>query len=369
MSDELKSSINIPNWMQYFLFILVVAIAFSVYYYIKVSDKKEVAQDDITIVSESLPDGYFKEFEETQAKEEAEKERKKVEKKRKLERQKKQTKQTYKAPPQQKQKVTAKTYFKFAEPKVNPDEAIRKKIQLARMQNSSETKTLAYNNSKNSDKFVSTNFNPDYGVKKDIASLPNNLTRVVTADRLFRALLVNDIKSDLGGKVTAQLEENVYGFHGKDNLIPAGTKFIGEYKPLGKIGMERMPIIWTRFITPDGVTANLTDAKATDTMGRSGVGGEVDKRYAEKYGLAFLITTLSSIGSYAIQVDNAAQQIAVQNLAAENVNLANRILEDQIDIKPRMRIPAGTRILINATRDLYIPKPENGKTKVKEIEL
>ena len=68
------------------------------------------------------------------------------------------------------------------------------------------------------------------------ASYPVDMSRVVTVDKYMPAILQNEINSELGGKVVAQVEENVFGGHGRNILIPAGGKAIGRYKPLTKVG-------------------------------------------------------------------------------------------------------------------------------------
>jgi len=57
-----------------------------------------------------------------------------------------------------------------------------------------------------------------------------------SAGKYMPAILQNEINSELGGKVVAQVEENVFGGHGRNILIPAGGKAIGRYKPLTKVG-------------------------------------------------------------------------------------------------------------------------------------
>lgn len=357
MSDELSSGIGAtPLWLKIGAGVFSFSLLFGGVAYLQYKKSHKAPSDDLVIENTALPDNYFASFKEAPETNSTAEVKKPAPVKEKI---------VYVQVPAP---TPPPVYFK-SEPvnKPDPKEKLRKALLRQRAAAGGQTKVLAQVNKKV--EFVKPNYNPDYGLDKDIASQPLNLSRIVTADRLFPALLVNDIQSDLGGQIVAQAEENIYGFHGRNALIPAGSKFIGTYEPLSKIGMERMSIIWKRCITPEGVNINLTNAEVTDAMGRSGLGGTVDNRYLQKYGLAFFITTLSSIGTYGIQVDNAAQQVAVQNVAAENINLANHILEDQIDIKPRINIPAGTRININSTHDIYIPEPINGTTQAKEINL
>ena len=192
---------------------------------------------------------------------------------------------------------------------------------------------------------------------KDMASLPVDMTRVLTADRFINAILLNEINSELGGKVIAQVESNIYGAHGRKILIPAGTKAIGRYNPVKKIGTERLEIVWVRLITPDGINIHTQDAEMTDQMGRSGITGEVDNRYGDKYFLALLATTVGSVGAYAIPVKNNAQAVVIENFGRDQQTFAKKILDEHMEIKPRITIPSGSRILITASRDIWFPEP------------
>jgi len=212
-----------------------------------------------------------------------------------------------------------------------------------------------------------------YGIAEDFASYPVDMTRVITADRNLRCILIEEISSELEGKITCIVEENVYGSHGRLVLIPAGSKAIGYYKPLSKTGDSRLFSGWNRIITPAGININLSGddthdgARLADAMGRSGMTGEVDNKYFEKYGLAFMVATLNSLAASQIVASDANQQIVIQNYGRELSQLSNAILNENINIKPVVRIPAGSRILISPLVDIWFQPPAENKIETKLI--
>lgn len=211
-----------------------------------------------------------------------------------------------------------------------------------------------------------TNTDKDFGnTPKDIASFPVNLERTITADRMIPAILINAIQSDLAGKVVAQVEQHVYGAHGKNVLIPAGSKAIGYYEPLKKVGEERVAIVWKRIITPQGININTTEAELADAMGRSGITGEVDTRNFDRYGMAFLVSTINALSQATIPVTSESQRIALETYGRDTSQITGKILEEQLDIKPRVNIPAGARILINPTTDIWFKEPVKNVIQVK----
>lgn len=207
------------------------------------------------------------------------------------------------------------------------------------------------------------NTQKEWDEPQDMASYPVKLDRVWTVDKTASCILIEEIISDLEGKVRCQLEENVYGGHGRKVLIPAGTKAVGRYRPLKKVGDERLTISWERMITPDGINIHTGDAEMTDGMGRSGATGNVDRRYTERYGMALLFSTISAAAAYSVPVDSQNQQVIIENYSRDVLNLTNTILQEHINIKPRVTIPAGSRISISASRDVWFKEP-----KEKEVE-
>jgi type IV secretory pathway VirB10-like protein len=204
--------------------------------------------------------------------------------------------------------------------------------------------------------------------QREPASFPVDMSRVVTVDKYMPAILQNEINSELGGKVVAQVEENVFGGHGRNILIPAGSKAIGRYKPLTKVGQERLEIVWVRIITPDGINIHTGNAEMTDAMGRAGLTGKVDRRYGERYGMSLLVSMVTAATTYSIPVQNTNEQVVVESFGKEQGSLAKAILEEHLDIKPRVTVPAGSRILITAARDIWFKMPEKNQVNVVPLE-
>lgn len=206
----------------------------------------------------------------------------------------------------------------------------------------------------------------EYGLEQDQASYPVDLSRVITADRFISAVLINQINSELGGKVISQIENNIYGAHGRFVLIPSGSKAIGEFKPLKKVGEKRLEIRWKRIITPNGINITfLEDAQMTDQMGRSGISGEVDNKYFEKYGIALLVTLINTaVTSYVMQESDEFNRDLLVSSSGEVGKIANEILKDNINIKPTVKIPKGSRIKISPVTDIWFKKPVKNKIQV-----
>lgn len=207
----------------------------------------------------------------------------------------------------------------------------------------------------------------DFGIDKDVSTFPVDLSRVVTADRYIPCILVDQINSQLEGRVTCTVERNVYGYHGRNILIPAGSKFMGSHGTLKKVGDERFNIEWKRFLRPDGAHVSLTDAYASDRIGSTGIEGVVDRRNWEKYGGALLTSTISVLAQMSIPSEGTTiTNSAAESFATDMGRVTAAMLNENINIKPYSIVPAGERILITPVTDIWLKK-DKGQMSFKAV--
>lgn len=191
-------------------------------------------------------------------------------------------------------------------------------------------------------------------IAKDLSTFPVDLERTITADRYIDCVLVDFVNSMLEGRVTCQIEKNIYGYHGRKILIPAGSKAMGTHGVLKKVGDERFNITWNRILRPDGVNIKITKGFTADRVGATGIEGEVDNRNTEKYGGAVLTSTISALAQMAIPTENTIQNQVIQSYGTDIGQVTAAMLNDSINIKPFATVPMGTRIKIIPTTDIWL---------------
>ena len=89
------------------------------------------------------------------------------------------------------------------------------------------------------------------------------------------------------------VSEDVYSVDGVRLLIPRGSRLVGRYRAGVDIAQRRVTIAWDRIILPAGQTVQISSFGG-DELGRSGVTGFVDTRFAERFGSAALISLISA---------------------------------------------------------------------------
>ena len=204
---------------------------------------------------------------------------------------------------------------------------------------------------------------PDYGPPKPGFGLPVDRSRVITADRYIAGVLETGINSQLGGRAVAVVSRHVFGADDRLVLIPAGTRVIGHYQPLGAQGDTRLAITWTRLIRPDGAAIALEGLPAADQMGRGGMIGRIDSRIFERYGAPLLLSAISAVAAAATQPALqipfliTAESAAVQDLNSGLQDVTAKIIDERLKLEPIITIAAGARLHILPTHDLWLREP------------
>ena len=107
------------------------------------------------------------------------------------------------------------------------------------------------------------------------------------------AVLETAINSDLPGFVRAVVSRDVRGFDGTTVLIPRGSKLIGQYRSGVALSQTRAFVVWSRVITPEGVSIDI-GSPGTDQLGRGGLEGETDTHFFERFGSAILLSVMGA---------------------------------------------------------------------------
>ena len=120
---------------------------------------------------------------------------------------------------------------------------------------------------------------------------------VVQAGAVIPAALITGIRSDLPGQVTAQVTEHIYDSPtGKYLLIPQGSKLIGVYDSQVAFGQDRILLVWTRLILPNGRSIVLERQPGADPQGFAGLEDEVDHHWG-RLAAAAALSTLLGVGA------------------------------------------------------------------------
>jgi type IV secretory pathway VirB10-like protein len=182
------------------------------------------------------------------------------------------------------------------------------------------------------------------------ATQMRDVGRIVPQGFVIPAVLETAIDSDLPGSVRAVVSRDVRGFDGAQVLIPRGSKLIGQYKSAAAVGQTRAFVVWSRIITPSGVSIDV-GSPATDRLGRGGLEGKADTHFFERFGSAILLSVVSG-GVDALARGGSNNTALVIGSPTQAQNVAAIALQKQIDIPTTIKVAQGAPVQVSVARDL-----------------
>ncbi|MCF3639843.1 IncP-type conjugal transfer protein TrbI [Rhizobium sp. TRM95111] len=207
-------------------------------------------------------------------------------------------------------------------------------------------------------------FNADL---KDLGYLPNRVVPQQSPFELKRgsvipATLISGINSDLPGRITAQVSQNVYdSVTGHRLLIPQGTKLFGRYDSKVSFGQSRVLVAWTDIIFPNGSTLQIGGMAGTDAQGYGGFHDKVNNHYWRTFGSAALIALIgtgvdaSLPESSTLATQETASDAARRNFAESFGRVAEQTISRNLNVQPTLEIRPGYKFNILVDQDIVFP--------------
>jgi len=166
------------------------------------------------------------------------------------------------------------------------------------------------------------------------------------------------------GEVKALVRSNVHDTAtGKYLLIPQGSRMVGVYDSQITYAQNRLQVIWTRIIYPDGSSINLDGMMGQDIQGMAGFHDQVDNHYKRLIGSA-LLTSAFAAGIELSQRQNAfllttptAGQTASAAVGQQLGELGSEITRKNLSIQPTIKVPVGYRFNVRVNRDILFDAP------------
>lgn len=183
----------------------------------------------------------------------------------------------------------------------------------------------------------------------------------LNAGSVIQATLFTAINSDSpDGDVIAQVRENVYdSLTGTHLLIPQGSRLIGTYGQAGSRGNNRIGVVFTRIILPDGASIDLPDQKAVDASGMQGLADKYTQHSSSLFKTAFMTALIgaaaqSATGNTSGNDTRSPGQEAVSGAVSQILDTANELLKRNSDVQPTIQISQGFPFSVFINQDLLI---------------
>jgi type IV secretion system protein VirB10 len=186
---------------------------------------------------------------------------------------------------------------------------------------------------------------------------------ILYQDQFIPGILQNDINSDIPGKVLIRVTRDV-----QDRLlsgvilIPQFSTLVGTQEGKTQYGDERLNVMITQIIYPDGTVIGIAKAPIGDATGATGLEAIVNN-HIPKLLLAVGISAILNIGAQAAAgtpsngqyYQNPAQQ-AAQNIGQDVQRNAEKIVDRQLRKNPTLTKKAGAEVSVSLNENLNFGK-------------
>ncbi len=187
------------------------------------------------------------------------------------------------------------------------------------------------------------------GVETSRATQLKDLSRTMPQGTVIPAVLETAINSDLPGSVRAVVSQDVHGFDGSQVLVPRGSKLIGQYRSGVAYGQTRAFVVWSRILTPQGVSIDV-GSPATDPLGRGGLTGETDTHFFARFGGSLLLSVIPIALEASLERQSSTAIIIGSPVQAST--LASAAPPPKTDIPVTIKVMQGTPLQVFLVRDL-----------------
>lgn len=185
-------------------------------------------------------------------------------------------------------------------------------------------------------------------VETSRATRLHDLAHIIPQGTVIPAVLETAINSDLPGSTRAIVSRDVRSFDGSQILIPRGSTLIGQYRNGVAYGQHRAFVIWSRVLTPDGISIDI-GSPGTDPLGRGGLSGETDSHFFQRFGSSILLSVLSA--GVAAVARGGSETAIILGSPLQAQALASQVPQKN-DIPVTVKVMQGTPMSVFLTRDL-----------------
>ncbi len=157
------------------------------------------------------------------------------------------------------------------------------------------------------------------------------------------------IDTSLAGFTTCITATDTFSADGSVVVLERGSKLFGETRGEARRGSARVFVLWTEARSPSGVIVPL-ESPGTDALGRSGLPGQVNRHFFERFGAAILVSVIDGAVQAAAQSQQGDGAVIVQPSTSSGV--LTEVLRQTIGIPPTVLVHQGDRIQVMAARDV-----------------
>jgi type IV secretory pathway VirB10-like protein len=173
-------------------------------------------------------------------------------------------------------------------------------------------------------------------------------------------VLTNRLDGSSASPVNCLVTNPMYSYSGQQVLIPAGTRVLGETKPVQNFGETRLAIAFHRLLFPNGSTQSLEQFKGLNQIGDAGLHDQVNQHYLSTFGAAAAVGLIGGLAQYVgtAGLGNSNRNgtvVIAGGMGQATTDATMQIMSRFLNRLPTITIREGTRVKVYLTSDLELP--------------
>jgi len=177
---------------------------------------------------------------------------------------------------------------------------------------------------------------------------------------LIDTVLTNRLDGSVAAPVNCLVTNAIYSHDGQYVLIPAGSRVLGETKPVQSYGETRLAVAFNRLVLPDGRTYRLDSFMGLNDIGDAGLRDQVDQHYRSTFGASAAVGLISGfsqfLGSAGLSRASGPSTVVIAGGAGEaTAQATTQTMGRFLNRLPSVTIREGHRVKVYLTNDLDLP--------------
>jgi len=197
---------------------------------------------------------------------------------------------------------------------------------------------------------------------------PDQTPPITAAGPLHRVLegtvidtvLTNRLDGSSASPVNCLVTNALFSHTGRQVLIPAGARVLGETKPVQAFGETRLAVSFHRLLMPDGRTYRLDQFLGLNQIGDAGLRDKVNHHYLSTFGAAAAVGLISGLSQYLGSAglgsgDGNRTIVIAGGVGDATAQAAMQVMNRFLNRLPTITIREGHRVKVYLTSDIELP--------------
>jgi type IV secretion system protein VirB10 len=197
---------------------------------------------------------------------------------------------------------------------------------------------------------------------------PDYTPPISAAGPLYRVLegtiidtvLTNRLDGAMAAPVNCLVTNPLYSHTGRQVLVPAGARILGETKPVQAFGESRLAVSFHRLLMPDGRSYRLDQFMGLNQIGDAGLRDKVNHHFLSTFGAAAAVGLISGLSQYLGSAglgsgDGDRTIVIAGGVGDATSQAAMQVMNRFLNRLPTITIREGHRVKVYLTSDIELP--------------